>query len=208
MNLAVAVVGASRVGKTLFCINFAEYLGARTLCFFEEGPRGRARGAASPAEARRTMMHPGKSLNGVVRTFAVNLAGQRSTRLALVDTASLKEATPLPQRERAKLVLTVQSIQKAAVVLYLVDLSGNDPSRITFDTTAGRRLEEYCLGSGKLFRTVLTKGDLLATGTETPLQYLYPFVREGETAAISAVTRAGFSDLRRFILPQLAPQEA
>jgi len=28
VTLTIAVVGAARVGKTLFCINFAEYLGA------------------------------------------------------------------------------------------------------------------------------------------------------------------------------------
>ncbi len=206
MNLTVAVLGLPHTGKSLFCINFAEYLGARILCFHEEGPRGRGRGAVSPAEARRLMVDSSKRSNGIVRTFIVNLklGAAAPLRLALVDTISLHEGDPLPRPKRAGLVLTLQHVQKADVVLYLADLSGSDPSSLAFNGTAGRLLENYCHRQAKNFRAVLAKEDLLGVEMDDAFfswkRHLLAW--KNNPVPVSSFNRVGFFELRQFLLLQ------
>lgn len=206
MNLTVAITGPSRAGKSLFCINFAEYLGARTLCYHEEGPHGRGRGAVSPAEARRLMVEPGRRSNGVVRTFVVNLKrGATSLRLALVDTIALRAVKPLPRMNRAGLVLTLQYVQKADALFYLVDLCDVDPAHLAFIGTAGRLLEKYCCSQAKPFQTILSKKDLLASEAENNLLSWrwHHLAWKSDPVPVSAVSRTGFPELRQLLLSRL-----
>ena len=161
MNLQVAVVGAPKMGKTSLCINFAAYLGAKNLCYTENGPMGRGKGAISVLEARKLMVHPGPRSNGVMRSFSVNLPGDRPRRVVLVDTVSLKEQQPLPRRERQKLLLTLQALREADAVFYLIDLCCSDPVLINFAMDAGLRLMKYCRSAAKPFVALGTKCDLL-----------------------------------------------
>lgn len=197
MNLNIAVVGPAKVGKTLFCINFAEYLGSRSLCYTEQDIVGRKRGMVTPELARKTMVSPGFCCNGVVRSFAVNITGRRPHRLVLVDTASLKDQVPLPERERSKLLLTLQALLEADVVLYLVDLTGNDPAQLDFALETGRYLADFCNANSKVNLCIATKQDIL-NGKETVHRQF--FAPNGKIHFISSLTGRGFPELRRILL--------
>lgn len=195
MKLSLAVVGAPRSGKTLFCINFAEFLGCRILSFTEEGGTGRGRGTLSPAAARELMVNHGRRSKGVMRTFAVHLLQQPCRRITLIDTFSLKEGQPLPRYERTRLLLTLQALESAAMVLQVIDLSCGDPARLEFDEHVGRSLADYCRRQGKPFLTAGSKADLLEDSER----------KEHSTAAgkmlyISSLTQAGFPRLKSDIL--------
>lgn len=199
MNINLVAVGASRVGKTLFCINFAEYLGAKNLCYTENGPLGRNRGVVLPHDARNLMVHPGPRCNGVVRTFAVNLPLGNPRRIALVDTASLKAKTPLPRSERVKLILTLQALEEANAVLYLVDLSCGDPAHLDFAMEAGLRLADLCRRSAKPFFTLGSKCDLAPSARDL---LRVPFSPGGKLIPVSSLTREGFPQLRKRLLDE------
>lgn len=200
MTLSLAVVGAARSGKTLFCINFAEYLGARTLNYIEHGSAGKGRGALSPAAARELMVRRGRCSNGAVRTFAVHLLREPCRRVALIDTASLKEKNPLPRFERARLLLTLQAMHGAGMILQLIDLSCSDPARLEFDEEVGRSLADYCRRRGKIFLAAGSKADLLGE----PLQR-EQMITWGKIPFVSSLTRAGFPGLRSDILGGVSP---
>lgn len=191
----MAVVGAARVGKTLFCINFAEYLGARSLSYIQAGAAGRGRGLLSPAVARELMVNHGRRGNGVVRTFTVHLLQQPCRRIAIVDTVSLKEKNPLPRSDRPGLLLTLQAIQNSAVIVQMIDLSCSDPARFEFDDQVGRHLADYCRQQGKLFLIAGSKADLLDNSSHQA-----PFTASGKIVFISSLTRAGFPRLQRNLL--------
>jgi hypothetical protein len=195
VNLSIAVVGAARVGKTLFCINFAEYLGARILSYTQSGGAGQGRGALSPDAARERMVNHGRRGNGVVRTFTVHLPQRKPyRRIALIDTASLKENNPLPRSGRSALLLTLQAIHSAAVVLQMIDLSCGDPARHEFDDRVGRHLADYCRWQGKLFLIAGSKADLPVNSHQARIAV------SGKMLFISSLTRAGFSRLQSAIL--------
>ena len=205
MNLSVAVVGAAGAGKTLFCINFAEYIGAHSLSYTEAGKAaGRRRALLSPAAARRLMVEHGRRSNGVVRTFAVHLPTQPYRRLVLIDTAALKEKSPLPRPERSRLVLTLQAIESADLVLLLIDLSCSDPAILEFNDRVGRYLEDYCRQQGKPFLIAGSKADLLS-GPYKESHFAAPGF---SLLLISSVTRAGFARLKKMILAAPFSQKA
>ena len=201
MNLNIAVVGAAKVGKTLFCINFAEYLGAKNLNYTETGPHGKGRGVILPRTARELMVDPGSRCKGVVRTFAVHLLQRPSRRVALIDTASLKENAPLPKAERTKLLLTLQAIQQADAVLHLVDLSCGDPARAEFALAINHRMERYCSQKGIPYLAVGNKRDLLHG---SPFNYRQFFSPNGKMPAVSSATGEGFPKIRRLLLERTA----
>lgn len=195
MNMKIAVLGAAKSGKTLFCINFAEYLGARSLWYTESSPHGTSRGVVSPHEARKLLVDPGSRLNGAVRSFAVHLPGMRRSRIVLVDTASLKEKDPLPPVDGKYLSLTLQALRQADTALYMVDLSCGDPSRLDFASQAGRHLAEYCLQNGINYLTVGAKRDL--NGSTRLSQYF--FTLSERMPRVSALTGDGFPHLRNLL---------
>lgn len=195
MNTSIAVVGAARTGKTLFCINFAEYLGARSLSYTETGSSGRGRGTLSPAAARDLMVNRRRRSGGLLRTFAVHLLQRPGGRIALIDTVSLKDKVPLPPFERPRLLLTLQALQGAETVLQMVDLSCSDPARREFDDALGRSLAEYCRRRGKFFLTAGSKVDLLE---RPPLKERSGV--PGKVIFISSLTGAGFPRLQGDIL--------
>lgn len=205
MNLTIAVTGAAGAGKTLFCINFAEHLGARSLCYSEIGPHGRGRGALLPRDARRRMVGPGPGVNGAVRTFAVNMPGPQPRRIALIDTAALKPGPRLTRPERRKLVLTLQALQEADTVLHLVDLSSPDPKATEFACQVNRRLADFCAREDKRYLAVGSKRDL-AGGNRFP--YGLFFSPDDRMPAVSSVTGEGFPALRRLLLDQSAFSQA
>lgn len=193
MNLKLAVVGAPKTGKTSFCINFAEYLGAKNLCYTENGPLGRGRGVIVPSKARQLMVHPGPRCNGVMRSFSVNLLRSHLRHIVLVDTVSLKEKTPLPRSERQKLLLTLQALQEADAVIYLMDLSCNDPAFSEFAMDAGLRLVDYCRHAAKPFFALGSKCDLARSNKGL---YRDTFFPGGKLIPVSSPTRNGFSQLK------------
>ena len=199
MNLQLAVVGAPKTGKTSLCINFAEYLGATNLCYTENGLLGRGRGVISVRQARKLMVHPGSRSNGVMRSFAVNLPGDSLRRVVLVDTVSLKEQKPLPRRERPKLLLTLQALQEADAVLYLIDLSCSDPVLLHFAMEAGIRLMKYCRNAAKPFITLGTKCDLLPAAGGFSADPIFP---GGKVIPVSSLDRRGFAELRKLLLAE------
>lgn len=203
MNLSLAVIGASGVGKTLFCINFAEYLGACSLSYTEAGGGRRGRGLLSTAGARRLMVGRGRRGSGVVRTFTVHPALKPHRRLALIDTAALQQTEPLPRRERSRLRLTLQALERADLILMLLDLSCSDPAVREFCDRAGCYLADYCRLQGKIFFTAGNKADLL---TERAGKERF-IAAEMDFPAISALTRAGFALLKEALLGA-APADA
>lgn len=196
MNLELAVVGAPGAGKTLFCINFAEYMGARNLSYAEAAEGSRGRGLLSPAGARKLMVGRGRRNGGVARTFTVHLPAPPHRRLTLIDTPALQAGSPLPRLGRAMLLLTLQALAGADLVLMLIDLSCADPAVQEFNDRAGCYLADYCLRQGKLFLLAGSKADLRGSSPRRRR-----FIAGGVSMLlISSLTRAGFDRLKEAIL--------
>lgn len=197
MSLALAVVGTAGVGKTLFCINFAEYMGAGCLSYSEMVAGGERGALLSPAGARRLMVGRGRRGSGIVRTFTVHLALGPYRRFALVDTAALPEKDPLPRFERSRLALTLQAVARADLVLLLVDLSCVDPVYEEFNERAEGYLAAYCRQQGKIFLIGGSKADLLQKTPER--QWRRPLYAGANMLLLSAVTGLGFARIRGLI---------
>lgn len=196
MNLSVAVIGASGVGKTLFCINFAQYLGAGHLNYTEVVGKRRGRGLLSIAGARRLMVGRKGGGRGAVRTFTVCLPLKPLRRLALIDTAALQHVEPLPPRERSRLLLTLRALERADLILMLLDLSCSDPAIREFNDRAGCYLSDYCRLQGKFFCIAGNKADLLTAAPDKKALAAWG----ADLPAISALTQEGFAFFKEALL--------
>ncbi len=160
MTLNIAVVGARGSGKTLFCINWCEHLGATRLYYYESGGAGKGVGIVTPKTARSKMVFNGYHRR-TAHTFVVNRPGKFLSRLTLTDTFCLQEKPALGTTERTKLFLTLQALSRADLILNLVDLSCSDPSRAEFAAEVDRYLFEFSSRYPVHYKLVGNKLDLV-----------------------------------------------
>lgn len=198
MTLKIAVVGALGSGKTLFSINWCEYLGATRLYYYELNGDGRREGIITPQAARDKMVFNGHCR--AAHTFIVNRPGKFPSRLALIDTFCLQEKPDLTAAERTKLFLTLQVLSGADVILNLVDLTLSDPPRMEFAAEVDRYLFEFSTRHPVHYKLVGNKLDLLDS---RPEMLWWPV--SGPVTSISARKWTGFDLLTEQIVGTRAP---
>ena len=162
--MKIIVVGAPGSGKTLFCINWCEYLGSTRIYYNEFNIAGKRKGMISPPAAREKMVQNGCSQ--AARTFIVNRPGKSPPRLTLIDTFSLQGKAELNIFERKKLFFTLEMLAEADVILNLVDLSCNDPPKMEFAAEVDRCLFDFSIRHPVHYILVGNKLDLLENHKE------------------------------------------
>ena len=192
MTRKIAVVGAPASGKTLFSINWCEYLGATRLYYYELNGTGRRKGTITPSEARKRMVSKGRSQPA--RTFIINQPGQSPSRLAITDTFSLLHKTILNAKERMQLSFTLKTLATTDIILNLVDLTCSDPHQVEFIAAVDRHLSEFSTRRAVHYKLLGNKIDLLKNRSKIP-----GWPVSGPLIPISVKTRAGFELLREKI---------
>ncbi|HHX86599.1 MAG TPA: hypothetical protein GX693_00290 [Firmicutes bacterium] len=188
MTLKIAVVGAPGSGKTLFCINWARYLGATRIQFCEFTAAGKREGIITPQAARDKMAVNGSSQTA--RTFIINRPGKIPSRLTLIDTPCLRGKPDLTSSERSKLSLTLQILSEVDVIFNLVDLACSDPLRMEFAAEVDRCLSGFSARRQVLYRLVGNKFDLINGCPEITSWWF-----SGQAINISAKKWTGFDIL-------------
>ncbi|MDQ0189317.1 50S ribosome-binding GTPase [Alicyclobacillus cycloheptanicus] len=132
------VIGKTNVGKTLFCVHFAQYIGVKEMTWLLERADGRTeqvRMSPSRAEALLSgaMPHTTRCLQSICLEFA---RGKGSRQLLLTDTTGLVDGIHPEPELRAAMAQTLKAILDADVVLHLVD-AASIGRREQRDTHAG-----------------------------------------------------------------------
>ncbi|SFU76619.1 GTPase [Alicyclobacillus macrosporangiidus] len=117
------VIGKTNVGKTLFCIHFARYMGVRELRWLVEEADGRTDCrvmSVAEAEASLSDVHPHRTrcLQSVAVEFP---AGKTVRQLLLTDTTGLTEGIHPEPALREAMAQTLQAMTDASVILHMVD---------------------------------------------------------------------------------------
>lgn len=122
MNHSV-VVGKANVGKTLFCVRFAQFVGVRELTWWVEHTDGSTEQIRmSPARAEHVLSggvpHSTRSLQSICLDFA---RGKGSRQFLLTDTTGLIDGIHPDAQLRAAMGQTLKAILDADAVLHVVD---------------------------------------------------------------------------------------
>lgn len=193
------IIGKANAGKTLFLINFAEYLGARSLRLSVERSDGSASEASfSLTDARKTLVDavPHKTLG--LQTLTLSVPGGKTVRrLQLSDSAGLTEDIHEASDVRRAMAQTLRYLRHAGMVLHVVDASQvGQEGAVEAMGEVDLQIARYAPERGP-YAIVANKMDLplAKQGLQTILQTF----RGKLVLPVSALEKRGFREVRTFV---------
>lgn len=192
------VIGRANVGKTLFTINFAAFLGGRDLVIGFQASDGRVNARYSRAEAVERLVsstpHTTRCLNQVPVEMDV---GKGSQRFELVDTAGLSDQVLEDVALRSAMAQTLSALREGGIILHLVDASQAalpEPDRGIGEVD--RQLARY---GGAVGRYVVLANKMDLPGARAGLTVIRGAFPERHIIPISALRQDGFKEVRSFV---------
>lgn len=203
------VIGKANVGKTLFCIHFAAFVGVKEMTWLVERTDGQtAQYRMSPKAAEHELSgafpHKTRCLQSVCLDFA---RGKGSRHLLLTDTTGLVDGIHPDAELRGAMAQTLKSIVDADVVLHLVDAAKIGESGASTSSSHGARVEG---GWSTLDDQVARLGEhkdgylILANKMDLPLakagyrELAKRFTRH-RVVPVSALYNSGFREVRQHV---------
>lgn len=194
MNQAL-VIGRPNVGKTLFTVNFAEFLGQKRLeILFRPRDGASYTRLYSVSQARADLVDDQPHRTLCLQSVVLNVPrGKTVQKVVLTDTTGLtEEIHPLSAVRRA-MADTLRQVSAATFVLHVVDpldaVRGVDLDILRY----GQTLEGYLLLANKI--------DL--PGRPEAARALAEVVSPAPVLAVSARCRTGFREVRAFVRRRL-----
>jgi 50S ribosomal subunit-associated GTPase HflX len=200
MNCSL-IVGKPNVGKTLFFLNFAEYLGLDSIKVTIVDPDKTENTVTySPDRARELFVgataHTTQRLQSVVVSLPV---GKGSRRLLLVDTSGLVEGIHESAAVRRAMAQTLRSFRDAELVLHMVDAS-NVGREDAVEAMGELDLQLARYGPLRVpYLLLVNKMDLpwARTGLRLIKQKFEPY--NIRIIPVSALEKQGFREVREFL---------
>ncbi|MDI3535023.1 MAG: hypothetical protein PWQ82_1388 [Thermosediminibacterales bacterium] len=119
------IIGKTNVGKTLFTINFANYLGSKILEFvFDYHDNGQIVKKYSLEKAKKelTSINPHKTL--CLQKININIpVGKGKKQLEIIDTSGLIDGIHKEENVRKAISHTLAAIRHSHLILHMVDAS-------------------------------------------------------------------------------------
>ncbi len=193
------VIGRTNVGKTLFVINFASFLGLKNLSFTFLNSQGQKYNKVYSVDLAKkhltsSKLHRTRSLQSVTIQFPV---GKGRKKFILTDTTGLEDGIHREESIRKAMAQTLAAFQYADLIIHLLDISSiNKSGYLESLDLIDRQLIEY--GREKKNYIVLAnKMDL----PEAPdlLEKINGQISGVPVFPISSLTREGFSEVKSYV---------
>ncbi|PSR20729.1 MAG: GTP-binding protein HSR1 [Sulfobacillus acidophilus] len=201
--MEVVIVGAPNVGKSLFVINFTQYLGSREIQMEESSgasglPRDRR---LSFEKARRDLVSLYSPKTTQIQTMTAHvLINRQPQRLYLLDTPGINDGIAPDAAARWQIARTLERALTATTILHMIDASlvatRRRESLGAFDMAMlgwGRQLDCYGVIAHKMDRPGSHEG-LRILRTQFPDVPIIP---------VSSITRRGYRELKLFLVRAL-----
>ncbi len=198
------ILGKPNVGKTLFMINLAAYLGLREIQLDVEDAEGRNRSQRLGLErARRELVSMRAPKTLLVQSVGLEASlGRQRVRLVVVDTPGISEGIPAGTHVRHQVALTLERLMSAALVFHVVDASAVGMRRVEAPGAFDWALMELGRNMAAAYLVVANKMD--KPGSQEGLRQLKDRARGIALIGVSAVTRRGFRDVKSWMMRTLA----
>ncbi|MEW9123224.1 MAG: GTPase [Thermotaleaceae bacterium] len=197
------VVGKPNVGKTLFILNFAQYLHMKTINIKSVYPNGCIENKTYTIEEGRALLssiNPYKTLCLQILEMDIPVGKGRET-FEIIDSSGLTDGIHKNLDIRRAMAQTLSVIQKSDIILHLFDISSlyyddahNAIGKVDY------QLSEFG-ASREGYGILANKTDLIPNNaTVVQLQKEFP---QHHVIPISAMTKAGFSEVKTFVCRRL-----
>jgi 50S ribosomal subunit-associated GTPase HflX len=186
------IIGRTNVGKTLFCIHFAEYLGLTNLGWWLEHSDGRTeRRQMSVREAEAVLTNASPHFTQSLQSLQIEVPrGKVGYRLMLTDSTGLTDGIhPAPPLRNA-MAQTLEALLDADVILHMVDAA--QPSWDSLDQQIfayGRRSKRYLVLANKIDLPTAKRG----------YRKLVRHVSQQLVLPVSALCGSGFREVRQCV---------
>lgn len=196
------VVGKTNVGKTLFAINFAEYLGAKMVVLRRAGPRGLDgegyRISYSPQDARADLVsaEPHRTLEPQALVVEMRV-GKMRREADVVDTPGLGDHIDERSEVRQGMAAALRAVYEADLVLHLVDASRvGDAAAPEAAGEVDQQLARFARFKAG-YVILANKMDL--PGADAGLRTIRQLFPGEYVIPMSALRSAGFDEVRSFV---------
>lgn len=200
---ACIVIGKANVGKTLFAINFANYLGVTRLEMEVNPAEGESyRHTLGTKEALQELTSPEPHHTLGLQSIQIQIRGRKGRKhFALVDTSGLTEGIPGKTLIRKAMAQTLAQVRGASIILHLIDASSTGKpgaieamGEVDWQVAQfGGMRDGYAVLANKMDLPEAAAG-LLQIRQELPGHVIFP---------ISALHKTGFAEVKRFVLHHL-----
>ena len=119
---SVILLGQTNVGKTLFALNFAEYLGMEQLAItFKNRERGTYSRSFTLLEARSLLVSQKQHQTRDILSIVLSLPkGKGNKQFELLDTAGLNDGIHEDHRIRQAMAQTLRYIRQADIIFHML----------------------------------------------------------------------------------------
>ncbi len=196
---ACMIIGKANVGKTLFAINFAGYLGVPRLEIEFTTPGGEIyRRTLTEREAVEELTSPAPHHTLGLQAFDIQMPGLKGRKhFAVLDTSGLTDGIPEEPLVRRAMAQTLAQVPQAAVILHLIDASSvtkqgavEAVGQVDWQVAQfGGMRTGYAILANKMDLPEATSG-LLQIRREFPGHVIFP---------VSALLKTGFAEVKQFV---------
>lgn len=193
------VIGKTNVGKTLFVLHFADFLGIQRLEVTFEDPSGERRSAVYEiAEALKILStdepHQTKCLQSLLLELPV---GKGVKRFEIVDTSGLMEGIHRDATVRRAMAQTLAAVRDADLILHMVDAAkAGEAGVMRAVGDVDYQVAQFAqIRDGYLI--LANKMDL--PGATRGLERIKQEFSGHAVVPISALHRQGFREVKRFV---------
>lgn len=193
------IIGNVNVGKTLFMLNFAQYLGVKKLMINFHYPEGKVLNKEisidnAVKELSSDNPHKTKCLQKINIKIKV-YKGNKEIRI--IDSCGLTNGIHPDYYIREGIIQTLESIKDAHIIIHMVDVSRFILDRSNFLTELDRQIIEYGKLKGK-YVLLANKIDLDSKGQG--IRFLIDNFNDVYIIPISALHKRGFDEVKNFVV--------
>ncbi|MFO7151756.1 MAG: GTPase [Bacillota bacterium] len=193
------IVGKPNVGKTTFLINFAEYLGAKTIEFEFAFPDGTKFKKKYPCKSAISDLvdensHKTLALQGATLEIPV---GKGKKKIQVIDTTGLIDGIHEDPKVRRSISQTIYEVLNSQMIIHIIDGSAvtkedlpSSPSEVDFQISQIARLK-------KGYVILVNKMDL--PGAEEGLKIIEEKFHGNVIIPVCAINKKGFKEVKTFV---------
>lgn len=193
-----AIVGRPNSGKTLFTLNFADYLNCKTVDITFRACDGSVNCRHySVGEAKRDLCSPQQHKTRTVQSMILKIpVGKTTTNFKLTDTCGIAEQIHKEEAIRRGMAQTLSLLRSTDFIIHIIDLTTATASYLQSDANLDREIYNYGIARN---RYVLLANKIDIPAARDNLASLSGEFNQAALIPISALYNQGFQAVKSYV---------
>ncbi|AFS78531.1 HSR1-like GTP-binding protein [Gottschalkia acidurici 9a] len=193
------IIGKTNVGKSLFLVNFAEYLGYEKVYITIEYPDGKKLNKQMSTELAKKYLSSSKDYKTrALQSLDIKLPVYKGKKeIKVVDSSGLADGIHPDISVRNSMIQTLEMLFSSDIIIHIVDVTDYlDSNNLWNNNIIDRQLADYGIPKYK-YLLLANKIDL--DENEDGLNNLSKFFPKVKIIPVSALYKKGFKEVKDFV---------